>query len=270
MENRINKIYQNYLTKAKEVYGELPKHCYETEFVIGANPTNELSSGADMINNKIYIHPDIINKNKDLEWTIFHEMEHIRLNRHLENSQENGFFYVYKYGTGVALNEGITEISVINLLNRHKLNSYGYYETIQLTRQIFALLGLDDKGIIKYCTLNGREKFINDFKELTGRDVFVILDTGLQSVHDNHVDDINKEYLEFGEIKVKPLGMYCSEITQASRITFRNMVLENIINFIDENGKISKEELNKRVQKLEELSPYKNGELKSQTENLSV
>lgn len=275
LENKIKEFHQGYLIRAKEVYGELPQRCFETKFVIGTNPTDKLSSGADSEENIIYIHPDIIDKtkNKDLEWTIYHEMEHIRLYRNLKEDRyrnASGFHIAYEYGSAEALNEGLTEISVGQLLGRKQKNSYGYYETTQLVRQIFSLLGLEDKQIITYCALDGRERFIEDFKILAGGDVFAILDIGLQSVHDNHIADINKEYIEFGEIKVKPLGMYCSESTQKSRITFRNLVLGNIIKFIAKNGKISKEELNKRVQKLEELSPYQNGELEIETENLSL
>ena len=56
IEKKIKEIHQGYLIRAKEVYGELPKRCYETKFVIGTNPTDKLSSGADSEENIVYIH----------------------------------------------------------------------------------------------------------------------------------------------------------------------------------------------------------------------
>ena len=266
MEEQFNKILKKYLSTAEKFFGKLPEHCYDVEIVLGANPTNNSSSGADCVYNIIYIHPDMISKNKDLEWTIFHEMEHIRLARKPGNDYCTGFYVRYEYGTGEALNEGITEIAVGNMLKRKSFNLYGYYETTQLVRQILALLGKDDNDVMGYCQISGKEKFIKDFKELTGKDVFAILDSGLQNVHDWHGMDLEKEFIEFGEIKVKPLGKYCSNETIKARETFHDIILSSVIKFASQKGSISKEELQERVDKMEKLTPYKSRELNKKSE----
>ncbi len=261
LKENFNSIKKNYLSIAEKFfYGELPLHLYNTEIIYGSSPTNDFASGSDCVHNMIYIHPDIISKEKDLEWTIFHEMEHLRLARDLGNDQSTGFYTKYEHGTGEALNEGITEIAVENMLQRKLVGQYGYYETTQLVRQIFALLGKDDIDVMEYCTISGKDKFIEDFRELTGLDVFPILDNGLQNVHDWHLNDILKEYEEFGEVKT-PLGKYCSDKTKSSRIMFHDKVLSTIIQLAGNKGNISQEELHERVDRMEKLSPYKNGEL---------
>lgn len=261
MEKRLQEIKENYLQKAKEFFGEVPKHCHSTRIVIASSPTDKFSSGADCKNNIIYLHPDVISKNKDIEWVIFHEMEHIRLARDFGNDQCTGFYLDYEYGTGEALNEGVTDIATTFLLSRKQFGSCAYDETIALTRQIFALLGKDDREITKYCTLSGRRKFIDDFEEIAGVDVFPLLETSLQNVHDSHIQDILKEYEKYGKILSKPLGKFHSEKTQRARETFKNLVLPTVVKFIKKKGMVSCEELNDRMKKMEELSPYKTKEV---------
>lgn len=273
MEKQIQEIYNNYLTRAKEVYGELPKHCYETKIVIGSNPDDHHASGASCIENKIYLNPESTN----VEWVIFHEMEHIRLARNIGKDHTTGFYDLYEYktddgikhGNGEAINEALTDISVEYLLGKEDTSLVAYYETIQLVKQLFALLGVNKEDIIKYCQPSGKDKFIADLKELTGYDLFISIDIQLSNVHDLHILDLDKEYNEFGAIKCKPLGLYCSNETLEARLKFQRL-LETIISFMVKKLSISRQEITNRLKKMNELSPYKNGELEMIIENLSV
>ena len=74
MESEIKNHYKKYIALAEQRYGKLPKHCYETEFKREMNPDSFNASGADCKKNVCYIKPEA----PDLEWVVFHEMEHIR------------------------------------------------------------------------------------------------------------------------------------------------------------------------------------------------
>ena len=254
MDEKIKNIYDNYLKKAKEVYGELPSHCFSTKLTFEECPDNPYASGADCEKNIIYINPS----DKDIEWTIFHEMEHIRTAHSIGESQLTGF----RSSLGVlgdGFNEALTEISVRQLLGRDQ-DKIGYYEVIILAKQFGAILGLDEKNLVKFYSKNGRDELSKLLKQQTGEDCLENIIQAMDNVQELHRLDLDKEFKENGKILQKPLGMTFSKSTQQARIHYKQ-ILDNAFSKIIRKGDVSHDELVERYKQFIELSPYKNHEL---------
>lgn len=251
------KFYKSYLTKAEETYGKLPEYCYKTQFKL-VDDKDELManvSGADLIENCIYVNPNV----SDLEWLIYHEMEHIRNATNLGKTQETGFYVKPDYEkddyVGECINEALTEISVEHLLGRSQ-KLVGYYEAIAVTRQLSACLGLSEEELLEYYDVDGRERLSYVLNNMVGSDTyFEELDDMLEHLHQYHMDDMNKEFYEFGAITKSPLGIYESDNTKFYRSIVQRKLVDGM-KWAVKNGNISEEEYNKRLEKFNEISPY--------------
>lgn len=264
IEQQCREILKRYLVLAEKEYGKLPQHCYETKiefFSLKENPSE--SHYADTIRNVL-----MINKNylKDIEWTIFHEMEHIRTAKEIGKSTLGGVrVYPYPHNSKEiqfdSVNEALTDMSVEKLLGR-KDTSVGYFETIQLTRQMGALIGFEnDSQLLDYYRLGGYDDlklyFENEFND---NNSFLRLQIILDTLHEYHIKDIAYEFDKFGEIKNKPLGSIVGENTKKYRRLYHDYILILLLKLKDTN-KITEQEFTKRLKALKNLSPYKNNEL---------
>lgn len=266
IEQQCNDILKRYLQLAEKNFGKLPKHCYETkiEFLSHEDNPNE-SHHADTFRNVLMINQ---NHTNDIEWTIFHEMEHIRTAKEIGKSAFGGV-RVHRYPNSSEVqfdsaNEALTDMSVERLLGR-KDTKMGYYETIQLTRQIGALLGLEnDEQMLEYYRAGGYEDLKAFVEQLfDDADVFLYMQIYLDKLHKYHLIDIAEEFNKFGKIENKPLGSITSENTYRFRNLFHDYIF-GLLNRLKESKKISNEEYEKRLNKMEDLSPYKNYKLKNE------
>ena len=264
IEQQCNEILKRYLELAEKEYGPLPQHCYETKIEFFSNKDNPNESHhADTFRNVL-----LINKNhaKEIEWIIFHEMEHIRTAQEIGKSALGGVRVIpYPDNSGNvqldSANETLTDMSVEKLLGR-KDTRVGYYETIQLTRQIGALLGfVNDSQLLAYYRIGGY-KDLKSLVEKTFNDenAFLYIQIYLDKLHEYHLKDIAEEFNEKGKIENKPLGSIVSDNTKQFRICFNNYIIA-LLNKLKESNQISNKEFEKRLKNIEELSPYKNNEL---------
>ena len=266
MENKIlsdaKKYYQEYIARAEEYYEEVPEHCFHSQIKLVDESDEELanSSGADLIENCIYVNPNT----SDLEWLIYHEMEHVRCALNIGKTHSTGLYIVDKnengetVTSGESINEGVVELAVEELLGR-KQELVGYYESTAIVSQIGAALGMNDKEFIDNCndedgreyikyTINGH---IGDERNKFFDELACIID----ALHYYHMLDMEKEYEEFGEITVKPLGKYESDQTKKYRKLVQERIKE-IPLFAKRCGNISEDEYNRRIEKINVLSPY--------------
>ena len=249
-------ILKKYLEASKEEYGYIPKHCYETkiEFI---DPARRIKSHADLMSNKI-----IINKfnDGDLEWEIFHEMEHIRTANNIYNNMQTGI-----RGEGLttelnSVNEALTELAVSQLLKRKKQDVYdfAYLETVYLTRQLGALISLtDDRLLLKFYKTNGYNEFkqyiINALKD---ENAFYTIQHLLENLHKKHLDDLYKEYDKKGFVENIPLGKSSSLLTKLLRRSYQRF-LQQQLKTLKTKQIISNEEYIKRLSLVKKYNPYK-------------
>ena len=267
IEQQCDEILKKYLQSAEKEYGKLPQHCYETKIEFFTNEENKNESHhADTFRNVLKINKNHI---KEIEWVIFHEMEHIRTAKEIGKSALGGVRVIpYPDNSGNvqfdSANEALTDISVEKLLGR-KDTKVGYYETIQLTRQIGALLGFEnDSQLLAYYRIGGYED-LKSLVEKTFNDEnsFLLMQIYLDKLHEFHIKDIAEEFNKFGKIKNKPLGSITSENTYRFRKTVHDYIFA-LLNKLKETNQISNKEYEKRLTNMEELSPYKNNELNTE------
>lgn len=255
IEEKSELILKRYLELAKEKFGVLPKHCYETKIVyIDLEREN---SHADLINNSI-----VINKlsHIDLEWVIFHEMEHIRTANNIYNNMQTGV-----RGEGLStelnsINEALTELSVAQLLKRNTYDKFqiGYLEIIFLTRQFCALIGLtDDIQMLKFYKSNGYSELKKySTKSLGCVNDFCYLKQILENLHSRHLEDLYRECSKKGGVDNLPLGKYPSLITRILRRNYQRDIVK-LLKTLKFNNKISNEEYIKRLNVIKKYNPYK-------------
>lgn len=251
MENKIKQYFKQYLQRIKKIYGEIPQHCHETQVILGENPENHYASGADLEHNIIYLNPG----DPDVEWTLYHEMEHIRTAHSINKTNYTGAYMDMGEIVGKALTEAMTEISVENLLNR-KQDKIGYFEIIQLTRQIATLLNMDDLELLKYYHKNGITELWQVCKNLNIRpkllvDIIICLD----NLNDSHIEDLDYEFSTYGKIENKPLGSFPSDKTKDLRFKF-NSLKNELFDKIKENNCYNNATLYEVSHKFKSLSPY--------------
>lgn len=254
---KIKEIYNSYLILAKEKYGTLPQQLYKTTILLEVAPNDASSSAAYFKNNVCYINP----KSVDIEWTIFHELEHIRL-IHSQDSLSGVLGFREDKGgylAGVALNEALTNISVKDLLKR-ETKLVGYSETVILGKQIGTLLGYNDKEILAFYTKKGRQSIKKEFAKLTGKEnSYESLEQVFDLLHIVHLQDLEYEFAEHEKILNSPLGSNPSSYT----ISLRKLFYHGLVNRLKQgvhNNSITKQEFAERLEKINELSPYKNTE----------
>lgn len=254
IEEKGELILKKYLRLAKERFGIIPKHCYETKIVyIDIEREN---SHADLINNII-----VINKlyDVDLEWVIFHEMEHIRTANNIYKNMQTGV-----RGDGLStelnsINEALTEISVAHLLKRNNFDKFqiGYLEIIFLTRQLGALIGLtDDIQMLKFYKPNGYGELKNySIKNLGCVNDFYYLKQTLENLHSRHLEDLHRECCKKGGVDNQPLGKYPSLITRILRRNYQRYIIK-VLKTLKLNNKISNEEYLIRLSLIKKYNPY--------------
>lgn len=254
MDKKFKQYLEDYFVRVEKIYGEVPKHCYETQVILGKNPEDAYASGADLQHNIIYLNPD----DPDLEWTLYHEMEHIRTAHSINKTMASGVYLETvdneKGAIGIALTEAMTEISVETLLNRNQ-EKIGYYEIIQLTRQIAILMNLDDLGLLNYYNKNGIVDLTILCAKLTGDStIFLSLVICLDELEESHDDDLDYEFSTYGKIKNK-LGSFPSEKTKDLRFKF-NLLKNKLFDKIKESKCYNKATLREISNKYKSLSPY--------------
>lgn len=257
--------YNNYLKSAEQLYGKLPEFCYKTTFKIVGEDDDELqlASGADLIHNCIYVNPNTL----DLEWAIYHEMEHIRNATNIGHTYETGLYVKPDYNNedyvGKCINEALTDISVEKLLQRN-VNTVGYYESIAVVRQLGAVLGLSDNDLLEYYNVDGRGALEYNVNKLSGnKEFFSELDTMIDLLHKYHIQDMDKEFIEFGKIVESPLGMYESSNTKFYREIVQRKLLD-LLKWGVKNGYITQDEYESRLYEFNNLCPYKNKQTQSE------
>ncbi len=255
-------IKNQYLAKAEKAYGKLPEQCFDVEIEFWDDiPENENKPHcADCAKNTIFVNKHFLD---NIEWTIFHEMEHIRT---------AVAPYVSDYKTGLvcnfnqynhericdALNEGLTEISVEKLLNKQSNKTVGYFETTQLTRQFGVIMGLkSDDELLNFYQPDGFDNLKSKFVERFGLEgyYFDSLIGNLDYLHKLHTSDLEKEFEKHGEIKSKPLGSEPCKNT----ITMREVVQQSFeiyLQLAKVKGLLSDKQCLSAQEKMQELSPY--------------
>ncbi len=260
IEEKGKLILKKYLRLAKKKFGFLPLHCYETKIEY-INLKRE-NSHADLINNSI-----VINKlnDFDLEWVIFHEMEHIRTANNIYKNMQTGV-----RGEGLStelnsINEALTELSVAQLLKRNNYDKFqiGYLEITFLTRQFGALIGLtDDSQLLKFYKPNGYNELKKySIRELDCENDFCYLKQILENLHLRHLEDLYRECSKKGGVDNQPLGKYPSLITKILRRNYQQSLVK-LLKELKLNNKISKEEYLTRLSIIKKYNPYKTDNFK--------
>lgn len=259
INNQEQSIFSPYLLEyykmAKNLYGDLPEHCFQTNISFG-EVVNGLASTAICSENKV-----IINKqDPDFFWTFCHEMEHIRTAQSINKDNSTGLTSNERiegtnFFAGTAMNEALTEISVETMLNR-KQDKIGYFESIQLVRQLGAALGKGDKELLRYYHKEGQKDLQEEISLLTGdKELFENLRNTLDNLQLYHIEDIFYERKKNNGYICKPLGKFPSTETRYFRKQYENYVY-SILDKLRDNNQISAKEYNERKIAMNKLSPY--------------
>ncbi len=260
IEEKSKQLLKKYLKVAEDEFGNLPEHCYATSIEFVSDPKQP--HYADFLNNKIVINENYVD---DLEWIIFHEMEHIRTASNIYNNMQTGL-----RGEGLAIeldsiNEAMTELSVAKMIKRNKKDIYdtSYIEIIFLTRQLGVLLGLlNDEQILKFYKANGYREFKYFIVNMLNNEgVFYHIQNVLECLHENHLKDLKREYNKNVIVKFHPLGKEPSLITILLRRHYQKYI-HKLLKLLKSRHIINDKEYRKRLTLINKYNPYKNTSLK--------
>lgn len=252
-DKNIKTYYKNYLLKIANIYGTKSLNNFDgLKIVILSNPEDLNASGADLINNTLYINP----KSSDFEYDLYHECEHIRT---AHNPYKSNLCGTNKLGLGstylTALNEALTEISVVNLIKRQHKKSIAYTQTKLFVQKFFILLNIPENVLLTYYSNNPNkilelEKLIDNL--IGEKGFFDRFEYFLQTYHDNHLNDLDNEIKNFSYIKNKPYGSLKSKQTIFAENILNNEIFDTLIKKLASID-VSKSEISKRLKKFEQL-----------------
>lgn len=200
MEHKqVENLVNLYIKQAEKQFGKLPEQCYDVEIeLVKSNSANAKAHYANFASNTIFINPELV---EDVEWAVFHEMEHVRTAVYpYVSAYQTGLVVNFKHDDNreicSALNEGLTEISVERLLKRVN-KTKASVELCNLTRQFGVLLGLmDDDALLKVYKTDGYDELKSTFDTLMGIKSFNAFDsmqTALDSLNNSLVADLKLE-----------------------------------------------------------------------------
>lgn len=261
MEHKqVENLVNLYIKLAEKQFGKLPEQCYDVEIeLVKSNSVNAKAHYANFASNTLFINPELV---EDVEWAVFHEMEHIRTAVYpYVSAYQTGLVVNFKHDNNKeicsALNEGLTEISVERLLKRKNENPASV-ELCNLTRQFGVLLGLmDDNALLKIYKTDGYDELKSTFDSIMDIKSFNAFDgmqTALDSLNKSLVADLKLETAN--TLGDEPSATEFSKQTKRLKRFVQNEYLL-LLSLQKEKHKISDAEFTSRLKAMRKLASPK-------------
>lgn len=87
-QKQVENLVNLYIKLAEKQFGKLPEQCYDVEIeLVKSNSVNAKAHYANFASNTLFINPELV---EDVEWAVFHEMEHLEADLKLETANTLG------------------------------------------------------------------------------------------------------------------------------------------------------------------------------------